>query len=76
MTLKLDQESWLVDLIDHYTQDPDQVAEGFETDFLTDIAEKFENEGSEMFVSGRMMNILRRIGTQRYGMNWDQYTEN
>ena len=69
------EESWLVVLLDHYNQDPDAVPEGFETGFITDIAERFEKEGAEMFVSGRMMNIIRRIGQQRYGMDWEEYRD-
>ncbi|MGI9493887.1 MAG: hypothetical protein ACR2QF_15935 [Geminicoccaceae bacterium] len=65
----------MIDLIDHYNNDPDTVPEGFETNFLTDIAERFKNEKSDMFVSPKMMNILRRIGSQRYGMNWDRYRD-
>ena len=73
--MKLSVESWLIDLIDHYNQDPDSVQEGFETNFLTDIAERFEKEKAEMFVSPKMMNILRRIGSQRYGMDWNEYRD-
>ena len=74
MAMKLDQESWIVDLLDHYEKDPD-VTDEWETGFLCDIAERFVEEKAEMFVSGKMMNILRRIGSRRYGMDWQDYKD-
>ena len=47
MPMKIDQESWIVDLFDHYKKDPDAVPDGFETKFTCDVAERFENEGTE-----------------------------
>lgn len=75
MAMELSQESWIIDLLDHFDKDPDPVSQGFETDFLCDIAERFAEEKAEMFVSGKMMNILRRIGEQRYGMKWQEYRD-
>lgn len=74
MAMSLDQESWLVDLLEHYNSDPDPVSE-WEEGFLCDIAERFKEEKSEMFMSGKMMNILRRIGANRYGMDWAEYED-
>lgn len=73
--MKHDQESWLVVLFDHFNKDPDVVSDGFETNFMTDVGERFSKEGVEMFVSPKMMNILKRIGTDRYDMDWNDYKE-
>ena len=74
-SLPLDKESFLIDLKEFYSNDPDVVPQGFETNFLTNILERFENEGAEMFVSPKMMAIIKRIGEERYGMNWDAYKD-
>lgn len=73
--MNLDKESWLRDLFDLYANDPDAVPEGFEEKFITDIAEKFEVDKSDIFISPKMWNILKRIGEQRYGMNWKEYQD-
>ena len=74
-TLTFEQWSWLIDQLHHFDQDPGAVAFGFETDFLTDLSERFKEEGTQMFVSPRMMVILRRIGWYKFNMKWDDYVE-
>ena len=61
---------WLIVLTGHFDEDPDVVSRGFEMDFLSDISKRFKEEGPCMYISGRMLNVLRRIGVNRYGLIW------
>lgn len=74
MALKLDQESFLVDLINHIKEDPDPIND-WEEGFMADQAERFSKEKSDMWLSGKQMNIVRRIGKNKYGMDWDEYSD-
>ena len=73
--MTFDHYCWMTDQIYHFRQDSSAVRRGFETSFMTDIAERFEEEGPAMFLSFKMMTILWRIGNQRYGMSWSDYVD-
>lgn len=73
--MNFDQFCWMIDHSHHFRSDEKVVARGFETSFMTDLCDRFEEEGAEMFMSHKMMNILWRIGRQRYGMVWSDYVD-
>lgn len=73
MALSLEQYEWMSDQIERFDADVRSVARGFEESFLTDLSERFKEEQEQMFLSARMFEILRRIGDQRMGMDWENY---
>jgi hypothetical protein len=73
--LLLNQETFLLDLFYHRENDPDVIPFGFEANFIKDMDDRYGEEGVLMFMSGRMMNIIRRIGRERYGMEWVNYVD-
>lgn len=72
--MKLSEESYLVDLLGFIKEDEEPITD-WEEGFMADQAERFADKGSEMWMSPAQMNIVRRVGSQRYGMVWEDYDD-
>lgn len=74
------------DLLALYNQDDGAVPEGFETNFLCDLAERHARAEKGVidpetqletvfFISEKMLKILHRIGEERFGMDPGEYRD-
>lgn len=60
MPLTQEIESWLVDLLE-MVDDGDNRLSRWQQSFIADIRNRFEEEGSQFFLSPKMMQKLREI---------------
>ena len=70
MALNADQESYLNDILELFAADP-TVCTSWECGFLNDQRERYDEEGPNMYLSPKQFGIVRRIGEQRYGVEFD-----
>lgn len=73
MALTDPQQEFLQALFDRFEEDQQACKRGFQTNFMTDNAARFEEQGEECWMTARQWEILHDIARENYGIEPNDY---